>query len=99
MPSFSSGESALGNGPARSQDFTLINQEAFAFSGSEEFVAFVVAASRGTGELFKHALRRYGLLGGPRQLETTLRATRLDDRLPYRIAKVAVRRKRAPDAQ
>ncbi|ROZ71231.1 catalase [Ramlibacter sp. WS9] len=62
------GESALGNGPARSQDFTLINQEAFAFRGSDEFVAFVVAASRGTGELFKHAFKRYGLLGGPRLL-------------------------------
>ncbi|HSW20698.1 MAG TPA: catalase [Ramlibacter sp.] len=62
------GLSALGNGPARSQDFTLINQEAFAFRGSEEFVAFVVAASQGTGALFKHALKRYGLLGGPRLL-------------------------------
>jgi hypothetical protein len=62
------GESALGNGPVRSQDFTLINQEAFAFAGSDEFVAFVVAASRGTGELFKHVFRRYGLLRGPRQL-------------------------------
>lgn len=62
------GESALGNGPASSQDFTLINQEAFAFRGSDEFVAFVVAASRGTGELFKHAFKRYGLLGGPRLL-------------------------------
>jgi hypothetical protein len=62
------GDSALGNGPACSQDFTLINHEAFAFRGSEEFVAFVGAASRGTGELFKHALKRYGLLGGPRLL-------------------------------
>ncbi|MDB5871741.1 MAG: catalase [Ramlibacter sp.] len=62
------GESALGNGPARSQDFTLINQEAFAFSGADEFVQFVAAASRGNGELFKHVFRRYGLLGGPRLL-------------------------------
>ncbi|HSW20667.1 MAG TPA: catalase [Ramlibacter sp.] len=62
------GESALGNGPAVSQDFTLINQEAFAFRGSDEFVAFVVAGSQGTGPLFKHALKRYGLLGGPRLL-------------------------------
>src|SRR6478736_598315 len=41
------GDSALGNGPARSQDFTLINQEAFAFPGSDDFVHFVVAASHG----------------------------------------------------
>jgi hypothetical protein len=62
------GDSALGNGPARSQDFTLINQEAFAFPGSDDFVAFVVAASRGKRELFKHMFKRYGVLGGPRQL-------------------------------
>ncbi|MDP2369069.1 catalase [Rhodoferax sp.] len=62
------GESALGNGPAKSQDFTLINQEAFAFAGSAEFVDFVEAASRGNGALLKFLLRRYGWMGGPRQL-------------------------------
>jgi hypothetical protein len=62
------GNSALGNGPAVSQDFTFINQEAFAFSGSSEFVEFAVAASRGNGELFKHIVRRYGWLGTPAQL-------------------------------
>jgi hypothetical protein len=61
------GESALG-GPAKSQDFTLINQEAFAFSGSAEFVEFVVAASLGNGNLLKFLFKRYGLLGGPRLL-------------------------------
>jgi hypothetical protein len=53
------GASALGNGPVDSQDFTLINQEVFAFSGSTEFVEFVVAASHGNGALLKHLFRRY----------------------------------------
>jgi len=67
------GDSALGNGPARSQDFTLINHEAFAFAGSADFVAFVVAASQGTGALFKHVVNRYGIFGGPRQLARMLK--------------------------
>ena len=62
------GESALGNGPARSQDFTLINQEAFAFPGSEEFVAFVVAAAGGGVSLLKFLFKRYGLIGGPARM-------------------------------
>jgi len=62
------GDSALGNGRASSQDFTLINQEAFVFAGSGEFVDLVEAASRGNGALLKFLLRRYGLFGGPRQL-------------------------------
>ena len=62
------GNSALGNGPAVSQDFTLINQEAFAFAGSTEFVEFVVAASRGNGNLLKYLFRKHGLLGVPGQL-------------------------------
>lgn len=62
------GESALGNGPAVSQDFALINQEVFGFSSSAEFVAFVVAASQGTGTLVKHLFRSYGLFGGPARL-------------------------------
>jgi hypothetical protein len=62
------GNSALGNGPAVSQDFTLINQEAFAFSGSTEFVEFAVAASHGNGNLVKYLFRKYGLFGLPGQL-------------------------------
>lgn len=58
------GNSALGNGPAKCQDFTLINQEVFAFPKSDEFVAFVVAASHGGGALLKYLVKRYGLLGG-----------------------------------
>ena len=67
------GASALGNGPAKSQDFTLINQEVFSFPTSDEFVAFVVAASQGKGELIRYLFRRYGLLGGPRQLGKLLK--------------------------
>jgi len=62
------GDSALGNGPAKSQDFTLINQEVFGFASADEFVDFVIAASRGKGDLLRHLFRRYGLLGGPRKL-------------------------------
>jgi len=62
------GDSALGNGPAKSQDFTLINQEVFAFARSAEFVDFVEAASQGNAALLKFLLRRYGLIAGPRQL-------------------------------
>jgi hypothetical protein len=67
------GESALDNGAAVSQDFTLINQEVFAFSGSTEFVDFVAAASHGNGALLKYILRRYGVLGAPRQLARMLK--------------------------
>jgi hypothetical protein len=62
------GGSALNNGPAKSQDFTLINQEVFGFASSEEFVTFVLAAADGNGSLLKHLIRRYGLLGGPARL-------------------------------
>lgn len=62
------GDSALGNGPAVSQDFTLINQSQFAFPKSDEFVAFVVAASNGNGALVKFLVKRYGLFGGPARL-------------------------------
>ncbi len=62
------GASALGNGPAVSQDFALINQEVFGFSGSAEFVDFVLAASNGMGSLVKFLVHRYGLLGGPMRL-------------------------------
>ena len=62
------GDSALGNGPAVSQDFTLINQSAFGFPRSEEFVAFVAAAAEGKGALLKYLVGRYGLLGGPARL-------------------------------
>ncbi len=67
------GESALGNGPAKSQDFTLINQEAFAFKGSAEFIDFAEAASYGNGALLKYLFKRYGLFGAPAQLAKMLK--------------------------
>ncbi|MBK7005166.1 MAG: catalase [Burkholderiales bacterium] len=62
------GDSALGHGPAVSQDFALINQEVFAFPQSGEFVDFVVAASNGNGALLKFLIQRYGWLAGPARL-------------------------------
>ena len=68
------GDSALGNGPAQSQDFTLINQEQFAFPDSSEFVAFVVAASHGNGALLKYLFGRYGVFGAPQRLARMLKS-------------------------
>ncbi len=68
------GESALGNGPAKSQDFLLINQEAFAFPQSAEFVDFVMAAAGGGGALLKFVFKRYGLFGGPLRMLQTIRS-------------------------
>lgn len=62
------GDSALGSGPAKSQDFLLINQESFAFPKSDEFVPFVEAASNGHGALLMYLIRRYGLFGAPSRL-------------------------------
>ena len=61
------GPSALG-GSTDHQDFTLINQEAFAFPRSDEFVAFVAAAAGGGGSLLKFLFKRYGLFGGPARM-------------------------------
>jgi hypothetical protein len=68
------GDSALGNGPTASQDFTLINQEQFAFPKSAEFVDFVIAASGGNGALLKFLMKRYGLIGGPARLLRLLKS-------------------------
>ena len=67
------GDSALGIGPAKSQDFTLINQEKFAFPKSDEFVDFVVAASRGGGALIKFMVSRYGVIGALKQIAKTVK--------------------------
>lgn len=67
------GESALGNGPAASQDFALINHEQFAFPRSDEFVEFVVAAASGPGALLKHMARRYGVFGAVGRVVQTVR--------------------------
>lgn len=100
------GDSALG-GPATSQHFTLINQEAFAFARSEEFVAFVEAASRGGAALFAHIVRRHGVLGVPRQLASLKRSVgrhfsgfateKLYSALPMANGPYAVRVRLMPD--
>lgn len=68
------GDSALGNGPAVGQDFALINQEVFGFTNSADFVAFVVAASKGMGSLFQHLVKRYGVVQGPLRLVAMAKA-------------------------
>lgn len=68
------GDSALGNGPAKSQDFLLINQEDFAFPKSAEFVAFVEAAANGHGALLGYLFKRYGLFGAPGRLLKMLKS-------------------------
>ena len=67
------GDSALGNGPASSQDFALINHEQFAFPRSDEFVEFVMAAATGPAAMVKHMARRYGALGALGRLVQTVR--------------------------
>jgi len=62
------GDSALGNGPAVSQDFTLINQEAFAFPNSIDFMGLVGAAADGKGALLRYFFMRYGVFGMVGQL-------------------------------
>lgn len=67
------GDSALGTGPAKSQDFALINQEKFAFTKSAEFVDFVVAASHGGAALIKFMVQRYGVVGAFKQIAKTVK--------------------------
>ncbi len=68
------GESALGHGPARSQDFLLINHSAFAFAKSDEFVDFVLAAAGGGGATVKYLIKRYGVLKGLQRLIRTIKS-------------------------
>lgn len=67
------GASALGNGAARSQDFTLINHESFAFQNGSDFAEFVVAAMQGGGNLLRYVVKRYGVIGGPVKLANLAR--------------------------
>ena len=102
------GPSALGEGYAKSQDFTLINQEAFAFPGSAEFVDFVEAASHGNGRLLAYLFKRYGPVRGPMRLARMLKvATKpftgfatepLYSALPMACGPYAVRVRLVPDA-
>jgi len=63
-----SGPGALGN-TTEAQDFLLINQEKFGFPKSDEFVALVMAVSRGNAALLKYLVGRYGLLGALRLMK------------------------------
>ncbi|GAA4421869.1 catalase [Acidovorax lacteus] len=62
------GPSALGGDATPSQDFALINQEAFAFATTGPFVALVEAAARGPAALLGHLVRTHGLWALPREL-------------------------------
>lgn len=58
------GPGALGHGPVTSQDFLLINREAFSSPKSDEFMGIVTAVSRGPLALLGHLVRTHGLVGG-----------------------------------
>jgi hypothetical protein len=58
------GASALGEPETLAQDFLLINQSAFAYPNSQEFVDFVVAAAGGKGRLVAYLMKRHGIFGG-----------------------------------
>ena len=102
------GDSALGDGPAKSQDFLLINQESFGFPKSDEFVPFVEAASRGHGALLVYLLKRYGLFGAPARLGKLAKAMGrpfggfatepLNSAVPIANGAYAVRVRLVPDA-
>ena len=101
------GQSALG-GPAQAQCFTLINQDAFLFPGSAEFIDFAVAASGGNGALLKYLMKRYGLFGGPALLMRVLKVAgksfggfaseTVNSVLPMACGPYAVRVRLVPDA-
>ena len=63
------GPSALGNGTVTSQDFLLINHEAFSSPGVEPFMAVVKAAARGNMALVGHMFATHGFFGGLGQLK------------------------------
>ncbi len=67
------GDGALG-GETSCQDFLLINHAAFAFPKSDQFVALVLAAGKGTGALLAHLARSHGLIGGARFLARFVRS-------------------------
>jgi hypothetical protein len=68
------GESALGPGPATSQDFLLIHLDRFAFPRPGPFVDFVEAAVQGQGALIRHLLAAHGLFGGLGRLRSMLKS-------------------------
>lgn len=72
------GPSALGEGlQANSQSFLLINQTAFSFQSSREFVGLVQAASQGGGAVLRFLAQQYGWLALPAKLKLLIQtATR-----------------------
>lgn len=62
-----SGDAALG-GKTEHQDFSLINQTAFAFANSELFFGLVLAAGESPGALLKWVFKTFGLIGGLKQI-------------------------------
>lgn len=63
------GASALGNGPATSQDFLLINQPTFGFPTSHEFIGIVRSNVKGPGAFIRHLFSTYGFFGGLRMIQ------------------------------
>ncbi|MDE2594277.1 MAG: catalase [Burkholderiales bacterium] len=62
------GPSALGQGATTVQSFLLINQPAFAFPRSDEFVDLVMQSVRGPGALIRYLFKRYGWWGGLKKI-------------------------------
>lgn len=62
------GESALG-GRTEHQDFSLINQRAFAFATSEPFIGLVLAAGESPAALLKWMFKTFGLFGALAQIK------------------------------
>ncbi len=58
------GPSALGQGATTVQSFLLINQPAFAFPRSDEFVDLVMHSVQGPKALIRYLFKRYGWWGG-----------------------------------
>ncbi|MGZ3476028.1 MAG: catalase [Polyangiales bacterium] len=58
-----SGESARG-GPAKSQDFVLINRSVFGFTRPEPFFGLVLAAAKGVPAVIGHFVKTYGFFAG-----------------------------------
>jgi len=61
------GEGTFG-GPAPSQDFLLINQPTFGFSGPDAFFALIEAAARGVPSVLWHFVKTHGLIDGLRRV-------------------------------
>ena len=67
------GESALG-GPAKAQDFVLIDRETFGFKNSELFGGLVLAASKNPALVPLFLVKRLGIVAGFKQLRLLLKS-------------------------